>query len=166
MVASHALLGLFGLEGLVFPVCSHTGHTLVVASTVHGFHVLDPIRGGIQALPIQFLIYFVLFRVPLFFLGGLAQSWHIHALAPTIGRHTRPPTHVTFGMDWASVCSGHDGPAAAAQSARGVDGNSRGRGDALGPNVWLGNGDRPAGSTLGLSQSAQVLGVVWGAWVV
>ena len=66
MVASHALLGLFGLEGLVLSVRFHTGHTFVVASTVKGLHVLYPIQGGILALPIQFLIRFVFFRVPLF----------------------------------------------------------------------------------------------------
>ena len=97
MAASHALLGLFGLEGLVLPIGSHMGHPFVVASTVHGLHVLDPIQGRVLALPIQFLILFVFFRVP-FFLGGLAQSWRIHDPALTIGRHTRPQTHVTFGM--------------------------------------------------------------------
>ena len=72
IVAPHALLGLFGLEGLVPPIGSHTGHTFVVASTVHGLHVLDPIQGSVLALPIQFWIFFVFFRVPL--CPGLAQS--------------------------------------------------------------------------------------------
>ena len=118
VVASHALLGLFGLEGLVVPIRFQTSHTFVVASTVHGLHVLDPIQGGILSLPIQFLFLFFL-RGPLG--PGSARSWHIRALAPTIGRHTRPPTHATFGTDWESVGSaepGHDGPAVAARFAR------------------------------------------------
>ena len=161
MVASHALLGLFGLEGLVFPIRSHTGHELVVASTVNGLHVLHAVQGGILALPIQFLIPFVFFRVPLF-LRGLAQSWRIHAPIPVIGRRTRPPTHVTFGKGLA--CSDdpwHDGPSVAAQFARGSGGNSPDSGDALGSNAWLGIGYRPVGSPLGLWLSALVWGLVW-----
>ena len=96
------------------------------ASTVHGLHVLDPIQGGILSLPIQFLFLFFLMGP----LGpGSARSWHIRALAPTIGRHTRPPTHATFGTDWESVGSaepGHDGPAVAARFARGSADNSPG----------------------------------------
>ena len=65
-VASQTLFGFFGLEGLVLPIRSHTGHALVVASTVRGLHVLYPIQGAILALPIQFLVPFVFFRVPLF----------------------------------------------------------------------------------------------------
>ena len=83
---------------------------------------------------IPFLILFVFFGVP-FFLGGLAQSWRIHDPALTIGQHTRPPTHVTFGKEWESTEPGHDGPAAVGQSDRGVDGNSRGSEHALGPNA-------------------------------
>ena len=94
MVASHALLGLFGLEGLVFPIRSHTGHALVVASTVKGLHVLYPVQGGILKLPIVLLVDLIFLGVPSL---GLAQSWRIHAPIPVIGRHTRPPTHVTFG---------------------------------------------------------------------
>ena len=69
-------------------------------------------------------------------------------------------------MDWESAEPGHDGLVAAPQSARGVDGNSRGSEHALAPNAHLGNGYRPTGSPLGLSQSLQVLGVVWVVWVV
>ena len=119
----------------------------MVTSTVHGLHVLDPVQGSVLALPIQFLILFVFFRVPL--CPGLARSWHIHDPALTIVQHTRPPTHATFGMDWASAEPGHDGLVAAGQSYRGVDDNSRGSEHALGPNAWLGNGYRPTGSTLG-----------------
>ena len=64
-------------------------------------------------------------------------------------------------MDWESVCSGHDGLVAAGQSVRGDDDNSRGSEHALGLNAWLGIGYRPAGSTLGLSQSLQGSGAVW-----
>ena len=71
MVASHALLGLFGLEGLVFPIRSHTGHTFVVASTVNGLHVLHAVQGGIFPLPIQFLIFFVFFSGSRFVRGWL-----------------------------------------------------------------------------------------------
>ena len=166
MVASHTLLGLFGLEGLVLPIGSHTSHTLVVASTVHSLHVLDPIQGRVLALPIQFLIVFVFFRVPPF-LGELAQSWHIHDPVLVIGQHTRPPTHATFGTDWEeSVCSGHDGSVAGGQSARGDDDNSRGSEPALATNGQFGNGYRPTDSTLELSQSLQVSGAVWVVWVV
>ena len=69
-------------------------------------------------------------------------------------------------MDWESAKPGHDGPVAAGQFGRGVDGNSRGSEHALEPNAWLGNGYRPAGSILGLSQSLQVSEVVWVAWVL
>ena len=111
MVASHTLFGLFGLKGLVLPIRFHTGHALMVASTVDSFHILNPIRGGVQALPIPFLLFFASFRVP-FFPGGLVRSWHIHALVLTNGQHTRRPTHATFGMDWVSAEPGHDGPVA------------------------------------------------------
>ena len=165
MVASHALLGLFGLEGLVLPIGSHTSHAFVVASTVHGLHVLDPIQGRVLALPIPFLLLFVFLRVP-FFLGGLAQSWRIHDPALTIGQHTHLPMPATFGMDWESVFSGHDGPAAAARFDHGDDGNSRGSEHALATNGQLGNDYRPSGSTLGLSQSLQGSGAVWAVWGV
>ena len=69
-------------------------------------------------------------------------------------------------MDWESAEPGHDGLVAAGQSARGVDGNSRGSEHTLVTNGWLGNGYRPTGSPLGLSQSLQVSGVVWVVWVV
>ena len=77
MVASHALLSLFGLEGLVFPIRSHTGHTFVVASTVNGLHVLHPVQGGILALPIQFLIFFCFSQGPALSGAGsiLAYPW-------------------------------------------------------------------------------------------
>ena len=125
MVASYALLGLFGFEGLVLIVRSHTGHALVVASTVKGLHFLYPIQGAILTLPIQFLVLFGFFRVPLFL--GLAQSWRIHALIPVIGRHTRPPTHATFGKGVVrSAEPGHDGPAAVARFVRGSGDSSPG----------------------------------------
>ena len=69
-------------------------------------------------------------------------------------------------MDWESVCSGHDGPVAAALFDRGVDGNNRGSEHALATNGQLGNDYRPTGSTLGLSQSLPVLGAVWVVWGV
>ena len=166
MVASHTLLGLFGLESLVLPTGFHTSHPLVVASTVHGLHVLDAIHRGILTLPIQFLLlFFVFFRVP-FFLGGPVQSWHIHDPTPVLGQHTRLPTPATFGMGWESAEPGHDGPVAAGQSGRGDDGNSRGSERVLGPNAWLGTGYRPTGSILGLSQSVPGSGAVWAVWVV
>ena len=152
MVASHTLSGLFSLESLVLPIGSHTSHSFVVASTVKGFHVLDPVDGSILTFTIQLLISFVFFRVPLF-PGGLAQSWRIHDPVLVIGQHTRLPTHATFGTDWASVCSGHDGSVAAGQYGHGVDDNNRGSQPALAPNDQLGNGYRPTDSTLGLSQS-------------
>ena len=65
-------------------------------------------------------------------------------------------------MDWASAEPGHDGPVAAAQSYRGVDGNTCGSAHALGPNAWLGIGYKPTGSPLGLSQS--VPGSGWFGW--
>ena len=164
MVASHALLGLFGLEGLVLPIGSHTGHSFVVASTVHGLHVLDPIQGRVLALPIPFLMLFVFLWVSL--CPGLARFWYIHALAPILGPHTRPPTHATFGRDWVSPEPRHDGPAAAAQSYRGVDDSICGSAPALGLNAWLGTGYRPTDSTLGLWQSPLGSEAVWAVWAV
>ena len=121
-VTSHALLGFFGLEGFVVPIRFQTGHTFVVALTVHGLHVLDPIQGGIFSLPIQFLFLFFLRGI----LGlGSARSWHIHAPIRANGRHTRPPTPATFEMAVVAV-PGHDGPAVAARFARGSAGNSPG----------------------------------------
>ena len=67
-------------------------------------------------------------------------------------------------MDWESAEPVHDGLAAAAQSDHGDDDNSRGSEHALGPNAQLGNGYKPTGSTLGLSQSPLVSGVVWVVW--
>ena len=107
-VTSYALLGFFGLEGFVAPIGFQPGHTFVVASTVHGLHVLDSIQGGILSLPIQFLFLFFLLS-PLG--SGSARSWHIHVLIRANAQHTRPPTPATFGTDWASVEPGHDGPA-------------------------------------------------------
>ena len=70
MVASHTLLGLFGLKGLLLPIGSHTSHLFVVASTVHGLHVLDPIQGRVLALPIQFLVVVCFFQGPVFSWGA------------------------------------------------------------------------------------------------
>ena len=147
------------------PARLHTNHALVVASTVMGLHILYPIQGGILSLPIQFLIDFIFLGVPLFL--GLAQSWRIHAPIPVIGRHIRPPTHVTFGKGLArSDDPWHDGPAVAAQFARGSGGNSPDSGGVPGPNAWLGIGYRPVGSPLGLWLSVLVLGLVWADGVV
>ena len=160
MVESHALLGLFRLECLVLPVRFHTGHAFVVALAMKGFHVLYPVQGGISSLPIQFLIDLIFVGVPLF--PGLAQSWRIHAPIRATERHTRPPTHETFGKGLArSDESWHDGPAAAALVARGSGGNSPDSGGVLGPNAWLGIGYRPVGSPHGLWLSVLVLGLVW-----
>ena len=161
-VAPHTLSGLFGLEGLVFPISSHTGHTFVVASTVKGFYVLDPVVGSILTFTIQLLISFVFFRVPLFS-GGLAQSWRIHDPVVVIGQHTRLPTHATFGTDWEkSVCSGHDGSVAAGQYGHGVDDNNRGSQPVLVPNDQLGNGYRPVGSPRALAICSGVGGALGG----
>ena len=158
-VASYALLGLFGLESLVLPVGFHSRHAFVVTPTVKGLHLLDPVHGRIFPLPIQFLVDLISLGVPLCFLG-LAQSWRIHAPLPAIGRHTRPPTPVTFGKG----CSDepwHDGPAAAAQCARRSGGNSLDSGCVLEPRAWLGIGYRPVGLLLGLWLSVLVWGLVW-----
>lgn len=125
----------------------------MVAPTVKSLHVLYPVHGGILSLSIQLLDDSIFIGVPLFFLGGLAQSWRIHDLTQVIERHTRLPTLVVFGKDsvW-PVCSvepRHDGPAVAVRFARGSGGNNPDSGDVLGPNAWLGNDYRPVGSPLG-----------------
>ena len=165
MVASHPLFGFFGLERLILPIDPHTGHALMVASTVHGLYLLNPIRSGILTLPILFLLFFGSFRVP-FSLGGLARSWHIHALVLILGPHTRPPTHVTFERDEVSPEPGHDGPVAAAQFDHGVDDNIDGSVLVLGLRVWLDIGYRPTGLILGLWQSPLGSEVVWVVWAV
>ena len=110
IVASHALLDLFGLEGLILPVGLHPRHTFVVASTVKGFHFLDAIHGRILSLPIEFLVPFIELGVPLF--AWLARSGCIHGLTLAIGQHIRLPRPVTFGMDSRfSVDAWHVGPA-------------------------------------------------------
>ena len=55
----------------------------------------------------------------------------------------------------------HDGPAAAAQSVRGADGNNPDSGNGFGPNFWLGTANRPVGCTLGISPTVLTMGVVW-----
>ena len=158
MGAPHSLLDLFGLEGLVLPVGFHARHAFLIASTVEGLHVLNPVHDRILPLPMQFLVDLISLGVPLCF--GLARSWRIHGPIPVIGRHTRPPTSVTFGMG----CSDelwHDGPAAAVQCARGSDDSSLDSGCVLGPNGSLGSGDRPVGSPLGLWLSVRGWGLVW-----
>ena len=66
MITSHPLLSLFGLEGLVLPIGFHTSHPFMVATTMHGLHVLNPIHGHVQALPIPFLLLLVFFQGPVF----------------------------------------------------------------------------------------------------
>lgn len=165
MVTSQTLFGFFGLKCLVLTSRFHTSHAFVVAPTVKSLHVLYPVHGGILSLSIQLLDDPIFIGVPLFFLGGLAQSWRIHDLTQVIERHTRLPTLVVFGKDsvW-SVCSvepRHDGPAVAVRFARGSGGNNPDSGDVLGPNAWLGNDYRPVGSPLGPWLFVLVLGLVW-----
>ena len=159
MVASHALLDLFGLEGFVLPVGFHTRHAFVVTTTVEGLHLLDPVEGRILSLPIQFLVDLIFLGVPLCFLG-LARSWRIHAPIPVIGRHTRPPTPVFFGTG-GSDAPWHDGPAAAVRCDRSSCGNSPDSGCVLGPRGSLGNGGRPVRLLLGLWLSVRGWGLVW-----
>ena len=133
----------------------------MVASTVKGLHFLDPFPGGILSLPIHFLVHLIFLGIPLF-LGGLAQSGRIHGLIPANGRHTRLPTHVTFKKGLAcSVDPWHDGPAVAAQFARGAGGNSPDSGDGFGPNFSFGTLDRPVGWTLEISPTSLAWELVW-----
>ena len=55
VVAPHAFLGLFGLEGLVLAGGFETVHSLAVALTVTGPHLLDAVKGRIFSLPIPTL---------------------------------------------------------------------------------------------------------------
>ena len=159
MVASHTLLDLFGLEGLVLPVGFHACHAFDVTPTVAGPHLLDAVHGRILSLPIEFLVPFIELGVPLF--AGSARSGRIHAAIRVNGRHTRPPRPVTFGMDphW-SVSLWHDGPAAAVQSARGACGNSPGSINVHRPRFWFDTVDRPVGWLLGLGLPVRASGLV------
>ena len=101
----------FFFEGLVLSVSFHACHALVVASTVEGLHLLDPVHGRLLSLPVQFLLDPIFLGVPLF----SARCGRIHALTLANGQHTRPPTLVTFGTDSRfSVEPWHVGPVAAA----------------------------------------------------
>ena len=93
MVASQTILGLFGLECLVLPARSHTSYAFVVAPTVKGLHFLYPVQGGILPLPIALFADLIFLGVPLF----LLLPWRIHGPIQSTERHTRPPTHVTYG---------------------------------------------------------------------
>ena len=139
------LPGPFFFEGLVLPVSFQARHAFGVTPTVEGPHLLDPLNSRILSQPIQFLVPFIGLGVPLF-LGSLARSGRIHGPTLAIGRHTRPPTPVIFGMDplW-FVDPWHDGLAVAVQCARGSDGSSLGSANVQRLRFWLDIAGRPVG---------------------
>ena len=142
IVALHPIRHFFFFEGLIFPIGFHACHTFMVASTVEGFHFLDPIHGRILSLSIPFLLKLVFFGVPLF----SVRCGRIHNSTLANGKNTRPQTLVTFGTDFRfSVEPGHVGPAVVAQSVRGSDDSSLGSASVCRPRFSFGSADRPVG---------------------
>ena len=92
VVALHALLGLFGLKGLVFSRGLEMSHSHVVPLTITGPHLLDTVKGRFLSLSVPPLAHPILLGVPLF----LALPWRIHGPVRSGGTSTRPPTLSVF----------------------------------------------------------------------
>ena len=161
MVAPHALLGLFGLKGLVLTRGLETVYSVIVSLAITGPHLLDPVHGCLLSLSISPLTLQRLVFVPP--LLPLPFSWHIHGPIRSNAVSTGRPTYAIAGMDFSWPLAG---PAAVARSGPCFDGNRPGRCIALEPNAWLGNGCRRAGSALGFWLSVLASGLVWVGVVV